>query len=68
MNDKIKQIIEQIGFCKELMNRLGGSFSENIDMKMSRFRIRNTSQMSNDIIRLRRELNTLNKMIYPFYN
>lgn len=66
MSDNRKRAKEQIKFCKELMNRLVESFDENIDMDSSWWRIRNHSQISNDIIRLRRELNTLNKLMYPY--
>lgn len=66
MTDKRKQVKEQIKFCKELMNRLNKSIEENVDMDSSWWGIRNHSQMSNDIIRLRRELNTLNKLLNPY--
>lgn len=66
MADNRKQAKEQIKFCKELMKRLAESFDENIDMDSSWWGIRNHSQISNDIIRLRRELNTLNKLMYPY--
>lgn len=66
MSDNRKRAKEQIKFCKELMNRLVESFDENIDMDSSWWGIRNHSQISNDIIRLRRELNTLNKLMYPY--
>ena len=52
MNDKRKQAINQIKFCKELMDRLDTSINENID-KDSAFGIKNHSQISNDIVRLR---------------
>ena len=66
MKDKRKQAKEQMKFCKELMNRLAKSFDENIDYDSSWYVIRNHSQMSNDIVRLRRELNVLNKLLYPY--
>jgi hypothetical protein len=66
MADNRKQIKEQIKFCKELMLRLEKSVAENVDMDSSWWGIRNHSQMSNDIVRLRRELNTLNKLLYPW--
>lgn len=66
MKDKRKQAKEQIRFCKDLMNRLDKSFAENIDFESCWYGIRNHSQMSNDIVRLRRELNTLNKLLYPY--
>ena len=66
MADKRKQVKEQIKFCKELMSRLVDSIDENIDIDSSWQAIHNHSQISNDIIRLRRELNTLNKLMYPY--
>lgn len=66
MKDKRKQAKDQMAFCKELMKRLAESFNENIDEDSSFWGIRNHSQMSNDIIRLRRELNVLNKLFYPY--
>lgn len=66
MKDKRKKAKEQMKFCKELMSRLDKSLAENIDEDSSWWGIRNHSQMSNDIVRLRRELNTLNKLMYPY--
>lgn len=64
--DKRKQVKKQVTFCKELMDRLVKSVEDNIDEESSWWGIRNHSQMSNDIIRLRRELNTLNKLMNPY--
>lgn len=66
MADNRKQAKEQIKFCKELMDRLVKSISDNIDEDSSWWGIRNRSQISNDIVRLRRELNSLNKLMYPY--
>lgn len=66
MADNRKQVKEQMKFCKELMLRLEKSVAENVDMDSSWWGIRNHSQMQNDIVRLRRELNTLNKLFYPW--
>lgn len=66
MSDKRKQVKEQMKFCKELMNRLVKLMDENIDMDSSWWGIRNHTQISNDVVRLRRELNTLNKLLYPY--
>lgn len=66
MPDKRKQVKEQVKFCKELMDRLMKSVEENIDIDSSWCVIHYHSQISNDIIRLRRELNTLNKLMYPY--
>ena len=66
MADNRKQAKEQVKFCKELMDRLVKSVADNIDVDMSWYGIRNRSQISNDIVRLRRELNTLNKLMNPY--
>ena len=67
MKNKRAQAKEQIKFCKELMDRLKDSFDSHIkeDYFCENY-IQNHSQISNDIIRLRRELNTLNKLMYPY--
>lgn len=65
MKDNRKQIKEQIKFCNELMKRLVKLVEKNAD-KESTYTycgMANCSQVSNDIIRLRRELNTLNKLL-----
>lgn len=66
MKDKRKEVKEQIKFCRELMNRLEKSVTDNVDEDSSWWGIRNHSQISDDIVRLRRELNTLNKLLYPY--
>ena len=66
MSDKRKQAKEQMKFCKELMDRLTKLVEDNIEDDSSWWGIRNHSQISNDIVRLRRELSTLNKMMYPY--
>lgn len=66
MADNRKQVKEQMKFCKELMLRLEKSVAQNVDTDSSWWGIRNHSQMQNDIVRLRRELNTLNKLLYPW--
>lgn len=66
MKDKRKQVKEQVKFCKELMNRLDESVAENVDEDSSWWGIRNHSQISNDIVRLRRELHILNKLLNPY--
>lgn len=66
MNDKRAQAKAQVKFCKELMDRLKKSFDENINEDSSWYGIKNHSQMRDDIIRLRRELNSLNKLLNPY--
>lgn len=66
MVDKRKQAKEQVKFCKELMDRLNKSVEENANESVSSYFIHNHSQISNDIIRLRRELSTLSKLMNPY--
>lgn len=66
MGDKRKRVEEQMKFCKELMNRLDKSLADNIDEESSWWGIRNHSQISNDVVRLRRELNMLHKLLNPY--
>lgn len=66
MKDKRNQAKAQIKFCKELMDRLSESINENINFESSWCGIRNHTQISNDIVRLRRELHALNKLMYPY--
>jgi hypothetical protein len=66
MKDKRIQAMVQINFCKELMERLSNSINENINLDSSWCGIRNHTQISNDIVRLRRELLVLNKLMNPY--
>ena len=69
--DKKKELKKQAVFCKELMDRLLKSIDENIEKPASYWsysNINNCSKMSSDIVRLRRELGTLNKMLSPDSN
>jgi hypothetical protein len=66
MVDKRKPAKEQVKFCKELMDRLAKAVYENTEEDLSYWGIHNHTQISNDIVRLRRELNILNKMMYPW--
>ena len=68
MADKRKEVLKQVKFCGELMTRLVKSCEDNIHEESSWWGIRNHSQMSNDIIRLRRELNTLNILMMNPYD
>ena len=64
--DNKKEVKKQAVFCKELMDRLLKSVEENINKPTSYWslcNINNCSQMRADVVRLRRELNTLNKML-----
>lgn len=59
----LKEIQKQCKFCTELMNRL----NEDIDHAEVNYNVViNHSRMETDIIRLRRELNDLRKMLYPY--
>lgn len=54
-----KQITEQAKFCKELAIRLEESIKINTGEKV----VNNYTQINNDIVRLRRELNTLHNYL-----
>ena len=56
-------VMEQMLFCKKLMNTLVQDCDENIRKETTSYYIPNRSRMKNDIIRLRRELNTFAKML-----
>lgn len=62
-----KEAVAQAKFCKELMDRLSKSVEENAadneEYYYYYYGMKNHTQMNNDIIRLRRELNTLSKMV-----
>ena len=61
-----KEAIAQAKFCKELMDRLSKSVEENSadnEEYYHYYGIKNHTQINNDIIRLRRELNTLSKVV-----
>lgn len=69
--DNKKEVRKQAVFCKDLMDRLLKSVDENLDKPTTYWSyssISNCNQMSNDIVRLRRELNTLNKLLSPNSN
>lgn len=67
MNDNEKAALEQVKFCKELMDRLCKHVERNVEIEAhygwSNSGIHNCNQTSNDIVRLRRELNELNKIM-----
>lgn len=66
MKDNRKQAKKQAEFCQELMDRLYKSVSENIDLDSSYWGIHRHCQISNDIVRLRRELRELDKLIRTY--
>lgn len=66
MTKKQKELKEQMKFCEELMDRLSKLLADNFVGDSWGWGIRNRSQISNDIVRLRRELSTLNKLMYPY--
>lgn len=63
MKDNRKEVKKQSAFCKELMNRLAVSVEKNVTDYY--YGIPNHTQMTNDIIRLRRELSELSKLLKP---
>lgn len=63
-----REIINQIAFCQELMNRLFDDCMKNLefhtqDDNFKYYSVYKGTQMAQDSIRLRRELNKFNKMI-----
>lgn len=67
MKENKKVALEQVKFCKELMDRLCKHVEKNVETErrcvFSNSGICNCNQISNDIVRLRRELSTLNKIM-----
>ena len=61
----IKRLRKQTQFCVELMNRLSADIENDISDN-SWQGIFNYTRKKADIIRLRRELNALNKILYPY--
>lgn len=64
MADKRKEDLKQVKFCGELMTRLVKSCEDNIHEESSWWGIHNHTQIGNDIVRLRRELNHLKNLLY----
>ena len=60
----MKAVKKQSGFCLELMQRINAEIKE--DENGGFYGIWYRTRKQNDIIRLRRELNHLNKMLNPF--
>lgn len=60
-----KKLKDQARFCLQLMERLEKDIQCDSD-KESWWGVANYTQKKADIIRLRRELNTLNKILYPW--
>lgn len=63
INTTIEDIQKQSEFCMDLMNRL------NIRIQSGTWeygRLNGHTQAEADVIRLRRELNDLRKMLYPY--
>ena len=67
MKDNKKAALEQVKFCKMLMDRLCKHVEKNVEIEdrwvFSNSGIPYCNQISNDIVRLRRELNGLNKIM-----
>ena len=61
----VKKVKEQSAFCLDLMERLNSEIGQDVS-KSSLYGIFNHTQNQSDIIRLRRELNALNKMLFPY--
>ena len=58
----IKKINAQSDFCLELMKRLNAELKNDVD-ELAWSGMKNHTQKQTDIIRLRRELNRLNKLL-----
>lgn len=67
MKTNKQEIINQIAFCEELMNRLYQDCLDNLNNcslnEVLQYGISHGTTMKQDSIRLRRELNKFNKMI-----
>ena len=61
----IKAVEKQTAFCEELMTRLASDIRRD-KAKDDYYGIYTYTQKKADIVRLRRELNVLNAMIYPY--
>lgn len=62
MKKDLDDIKSQAQFCTELMLRLNADVQNAIQY----YTIQNHSRMEADIVRIRRELNDLRKMLYPY--
>ena len=63
----IKNIKKQTDFCLNLMERLRADiWNDECDPSIDCYGIRYHKRKQNDIIRLRRELNRLNKLLDPW--
>lgn len=61
-----KEIINQISFCLELMDRLYHDCMKNLEHHVDNqeyYSIHKGTQLAQDSIRIRRELNKFNKMV-----
>ena len=63
MKNERNDILIQSEFCENLMMRLHNKI---LLAEISYGKFEGYTQMENDIIRLRRELNELRKMLYPY--
>lgn len=64
MKKDLDGIKSQSQFCVELMLRLNADIQDAKEMDYCG--IDNHSRMENDVVRIRRELNELRKMLYPY--
>jgi hypothetical protein len=61
-----REIINQIAFCQELMDRLYDDCMKNLEYHADNkeyYSIHKGTQLAQDSIRIRRELNKFNKMV-----
>lgn len=62
----VKEVVKQADFCLDLMTRLNKEIKADRTDDKYAHGIWYHTRKQNDIIRLRRELNKLNKMLYPY--
>lgn len=63
-----KEFKKQVNFIEELISRLKEDMNNSLDYfnDQNYYFVPNRTRMQNDIIRIRRELNTLSKMLDPY--
>lgn len=62
----VKEVVKQADFCLDLMTRLNKEIKADRTDDRYAYGIWYHTRKQGDIIRLRRELNKLNKMLYPW--
>ena len=60
-----KEVQKQLTFCSELMARLNADVRKDID-KSDYYGVKKHTRKRSDIVRLRRELQRLAELLYPY--